>query len=56
VGLRQHIQQHGLDSPIFAAMRADSLLEQSDLEGARTWRLIVNRINALLVVPAGPSN
>ncbi|MFC7499038.1 DUF6961 family protein [Enterovirga sp. GCM10030262] len=47
------IRQHRLDAPIFAAMRADELLEQGDQEGARTWRLIVTRINGLLSQPAG---
>ena len=46
------IIQHGADAAIFAAMRADGLFEQGDDEGARTWRLIVERINRLLSEPA----
>jgi hypothetical protein len=42
------IRQHSLDAPIHAAMRADDLMEQADLDGAQNWRLIVHRINQLL--------
>jgi hypothetical protein len=42
------IRQHGFDAPIHAAMRADELLEDADLDGSRNWRLIVDRINKLL--------
>ena len=42
------IDQHGLDAPIFAAMRADQLFEEGDEDGARTWRLIMRRVNELL--------
>lgn len=42
------IRQHGADASIFAAMRADELFEQGDEDGARTWRLIVDRIGQLL--------
>ena len=42
------IRQHALDAPIRAAMRADELMEQADLDGAHNWRLIVHRINQLL--------
>jgi hypothetical protein len=42
------IRQHALDAPIRAAMRADELMEQADLDGARNWRLIVHRIDELL--------
>jgi hypothetical protein len=52
----EYIRQHGLDAPILAAMRADELLERSDLEGARTWRLIVHRISELLAEPSGTLN
>ena len=50
------IRQHGLDAPIFAAMRADKLLEQGEIDGAANWRLIVKRINELLEKPAGAPN
>ncbi len=50
------IRQHGLDASIHAAMKADELLERTDLDGARTWRLIVHRINELLASPPGEMN
>jgi hypothetical protein len=50
------IRQHGLDAPIFAAMRADKLLEQGEIDGAANWRMIVTRINQLLETPAGRIN
>jgi hypothetical protein len=48
------IEQHGDDAAIFAAQRADALLEQTDLDGARTWRGIVRRINELQAKASGP--
>jgi hypothetical protein len=50
------IRQHGLEAPIFAAMRADKLLEDGEIEGAANWRMIVTRINQLLAKPAGRTN
>jgi hypothetical protein len=50
------IRQHAFDAPIFAAMRADALMGEGDLDGARNWRLIVKRINDLLARPAGAAN
>jgi hypothetical protein len=50
------IRQHGLDAPVFAAMRADKLLEQGELDGAANWRMIVTRINQLLAKPPGLTN
>ena len=34
------IKRHGTDAPIHAAMRADELLDQGDLDGAAVWRRI----------------
>jgi hypothetical protein len=48
-----YIMQHGEDAPIIAAMRADELLSEGDLEGARTFQMIVRRINELLEPPSG---
>ena len=45
------IRQYGFDAPIHAAMRADELLKDGDMDGAATWRLIVHRINQLLESP-----
>lgn len=50
------VREHGFDAPILAAMRADKLLMEGDLDGAATWRLIVRRINNLLAVREGASN
>jgi hypothetical protein len=50
------IRQHGLDAPIFAAMRADHLLLDGEQDGAANWRLIVKRINELLARPPGAAN
>jgi hypothetical protein len=50
------IRQHGLDAPIFAAMRADKLLEEGQIDGAANWRMIVTRINQLLARPPGLTN
>lgn len=48
------IEKHGADAPIFAAMRADELLAEGDLQGSRAFQRIVQKINALLQVPEGP--
>jgi hypothetical protein len=34
------IEKHGEDAALFAAMRADALLEESDPEGCRAWQRI----------------
>jgi len=48
------INKHGVDAAVFAAMRADELLAEGDLQGSRTFQRIVQKINALLQEPAGP--
>jgi hypothetical protein len=35
------IDEHGDDAAIEAAMRADELLDQGDLEGQRVWMRVV---------------
>ncbi len=52
----EFIRQHGFDAPIHAAMRADHFLERGDIDGAQNWRLIVQRINDLLVSNMGAPN
>lgn len=37
----------GDEAPIFAAMEADRLLEEGDLDGAATWRRVVKAIHEL---------
>ena len=51
-----YICEHGEDAPIMAAMRADELLAEGDLEGSRTFQSIVRRINQLLEAPSGALN
>ena len=48
-----YIKLHGDDAAIVAAMRADELMDQGDLEGARVFRRIVNAVNELSKDPAG---
>ena len=48
-----YIREHGEDAPVIAAMRADELLAEGDLEGARTFQSIARRINELLEGPSG---
>lgn len=48
------IEEHGLDAPIHAAMRADELMEQADLDGSFIWQTITHRISRLLRATATP--
>ena len=41
------VRQHGEDAGIFAAQRADALLEKGDHEGKRVWTKIVAAIAGL---------
>ena len=51
-----YIREHGDDAPIVAAMRADELLAEGDLDGSRTFQSIVRRINQLLEGSSGKAN
>ncbi len=42
------IEQHGEDAPIHAAMRADELAADGDMEGRAVWLRIVKAIEDLL--------
>ena len=42
-----YLEQHGDTAPIFAAMEADRLLEEGDLDGAATWRRVAKAIHDL---------
>ena len=42
------VKQHGQDAPIHAAMRADAMLENGDLDGAAVWKRIVKAVEELL--------
>ena len=48
-----YITKLGEDAPIIAAMRADELMSDGDMQGARTFQMIVKRINQLLEPPSG---
>ena len=41
------IDRHGDDAVIHAAMRADKMLEQGDLDGLATWNRILRAIEKL---------
>ena len=43
------IEQHGEDAPLHAAMRADELLENGDMEGKAVWIRIVKAVEELLL-------
>ena len=43
----QCIQQHGDDATIHAAMRADELLDEGDVEGRLVWLRILDAIKEL---------
>ena len=42
------IKQHGKNAPIYAAMRADELLEVGDLVGQAVWKRILAAVDELL--------
>ncbi len=41
------MNQHGEDAPIEAAMRADAMLENGDLDGYAVWRRILRAVGEL---------
>ena len=47
------VDQHGDEAPIHAAMRADEMLDNGDLDGAAVWRRIVSAVNELLADKPG---
>ncbi len=42
-----HVQQHGEDAPIHAAMQADAMLEKGDLDGYAVWKRILRAVGEL---------
>ena len=49
------VDLYGEDATIHAAMRADELLAQGDMDGAAVWRQIITTINGLQnMKPIGP--
>ena len=49
---RQQIEHYGGEAAVAAAMRADALLADGDLDGQRTWLAILQRIDRLTSVGA----
>ena len=49
--VNEMVSQYQDEAGIFAAMRADRLEFEGDLDGARDWREIVRRIDRLLTNP-----
>jgi triphosphoribosyl-dephospho-CoA synthetase len=45
------LKRHGPDAALFAAMRADQLLDQGEVEGCRVWQRIVRAIRDLERTP-----
>ncbi len=42
------IDQHGEDAPIWAAQKADAMLESGNLDGKRLWLKILEAVEDLL--------
>ncbi len=42
------VKHHGQDAPIHAAMRADAMLDKSDLDGYAAWKRILRAVGELL--------
>ena len=41
------LKQHGEDAPVYAAMRADAMLERGDLDGYAVWKRILRAVEEL---------
>jgi hypothetical protein len=48
------IDDHGEAAAIEAAMKADAMLDQGDLDGAAVWRRIVAAVNEIQQAEPGP--
>ena len=48
------VKQHGPDTPIHAAMRADTMLEAGDLDGLAVWKRIVRAVEELQETDSAP--
>jgi hypothetical protein len=42
------VKQHGQDAPIEAAMRADSMRDNGDLDGFAVWKRVIKAVEELL--------
>ncbi len=41
------VKRHGADAPIHAAMRADAMLDNGDLDGYAVWKRILRAVEEL---------
>lgn len=48
------VKRHGKDAPIQAAMRADAMLANGDLDGYAVWRRIVRAVEELQTTEPSP--
>jgi hypothetical protein len=51
-----YVTTHGEDAPIIAALRADELLADGDLDGVDNFHAIIRRIHAMLGKGQGRSH
>ena len=47
------IDRHGEDAPIQAAMRADALMDQGDMDGRAVWLRIKSAVEEMLRTETG---
>ncbi len=47
------VRRHGTEAPIHAAMKADAMLENGDVDGQRVWLRILAPVNELLDTQLG---
>ena len=45
------IDRHGEEAPLFAAMRADKMLERGDMAGRAVWLRIMRAVQSMIEVP-----
>jgi hypothetical protein len=48
------VKRYGENAPIYAAMKADAILEAGDLDGYRTWKRILWAVGELQGDEPGP--
>ncbi len=47
------VKQHGAEAPIHAALNADAMLENGDLDGQAVWLRILKAVDELLETQPG---
>ncbi len=48
------VTRHGADAPIYAATRADAMLDKGDLDGFSVWKRILWAVEELQRAEPGP--